>query len=78
MYRLFFLAMVTGLFFASMTTDVHAYLDPVAASFLLQGWISGAVAAVVALRSVRHRIIQMFRPRKVSKHSENNELDTSA
>jgi hypothetical protein len=64
--RLSFLAMVAGLLFVSMTTDVYAYLDPVVGSFLLQGLISGVVAAVVTFRSVRDRIFQIFRARKRS------------
>lgn len=39
----------------------HAYLDPVSATFILQG-IAGAVAAVlVGVRSVRFRIVDFFK-----------------
>jgi hypothetical protein len=67
--RLCFLMMVTGPLFVSTTIDVHAgYLDPVVGSYLLQGLISGVVAAVVTLRSARDRIIKIFRPKKRPKN----------
>jgi hypothetical protein len=75
--RLFFLAVGTGLFL-TMTANAYAYLDPVTGSFILQGLIGSLVAAIATLRSVRQRIVQIFRPRKVSRAPKTDEGNTPA
>lgn len=74
--RLFFPSIVGGLLIAS-TADAMAYLDPVTGSFLLQGLIGGVVAGMVAIRSVRDRVLGMFRSKK-TKPAERDGIDTPA
>jgi hypothetical protein len=54
------------LFLLGMAASANAYIDPVTGSFVLQGAI-GAIAAVLAsFRSVRVKVISLFRRKPVS------------
>jgi hypothetical protein len=57
---------IVGLTLALATWSVpaHAYIDPVTGSFLVQGLIAGVMAIMAGVRSIRQRIVGLFRRRR--------------
>ena len=48
----------------TISTNATAYIDPVTGSFLVQGLIAGVMAVVAGVRSIRERVLNIFRRRK--------------
>jgi len=48
----------------SIAFPAHAYIDPVTGSFVVQGLVAGVMAAIGGVRSIRQRIIRLFRRRR--------------
>lgn len=46
---------------ATLAVPAHAYIDPVTGSFLIQGLVAGVMAVMGGVRSIRQRIIGLFR-----------------
>jgi hypothetical protein len=57
--RLWPLAAALALF-ALQAAPAYAYLDPVSASFVVQGLIAGFVAVLAAVRSFRQKVVSFF------------------
>ena len=48
----------------SLTFPAYAYIDPVTGSFLVQGLVAGVMAVMGGVRSIRQRILGLFRRRR--------------
>jgi len=53
--------MMMLVFTASLAVPAYAYIDPVAGSFLVQGLVAGVMAVMAGVRSIRQRILGLFR-----------------
>lgn len=53
-----------ALVLAAVPAEALAYLDPVTGSYLAQGLIAAVMAVIAGVRSVRERILRLFRRRK--------------
>jgi len=53
-----------GVFAASLATPAYAYIDPVTGSFVVQGIVAGILALSAGVRSIRERIVALFRRRR--------------
>jgi len=69
------LAVSAGLFFVTMATPAHAYIDPVTASIVLQVLVGGIAAGLVAFRQFRDRVLGFFRraPKSVENSTKSDE-----
>jgi hypothetical protein len=48
----------------TLASPAYAYIDPVTGSFLIQGLVAGVMAVMGGVRSIRQRIIGLFRRRR--------------
>jgi len=46
------------------STPAHAYIDPVTGSFVIQGLIAAVMAVVAGVRSIRERVLGLFKRRR--------------
>ncbi len=58
-----YLHLTLGILIAGMAAPAYAYIDPVTGSFVIQGLIAGIMAVVAGVRSIRQRILGLFRRR---------------
>lgn len=64
------IAILASILFFSSVTPAAAYIDPVTGSIVLQALIGGFAAALVAIRSVREKIVNFFRKKPVSEDAK--------
>jgi hypothetical protein len=48
----------------TLASPAQAYIDPVTGSFVIQGLVAGVMAVMGGVRSIRQRIIGLFRRRR--------------
>jgi hypothetical protein len=48
-------------FGATLASNAYAYIDPVTGSFLVQGLVAGVMALMAGVRSIRRRVLGLFR-----------------
>ena len=54
-------SMSLGVIATVVSMPVYAYIDPATGSFLIQGLIAGVMAVVAGVRSIRERVLNLFR-----------------
>ena len=57
-------------FFALFTLPVHAYIDPSAVTYIIQGVAGVLIALGASLTIFRHKIFQLFKGKKADKEEE--------
>ncbi len=57
-------------FFALFTLPVHAYIDPSAVTYIIQGVAGVLIALGAGLTIFRHKIFQLFKGKKADQEEE--------
>jgi hypothetical protein len=70
-----YLAITAAIFFVTMPSPAHAYIDPVTTSIVLQVLVGGVAAGLVAFRQFRDRVLGFFRraPKSLEDSSKSDE-----
>jgi hypothetical protein len=56
--------LVALVFALTLASPAYAYIDPVTGSFVIQGLVAAVMAVMGGVRSIRQRIIGLFRRRR--------------
>ena len=59
-----------GCFFALFTVPVHAYIDPSAVTYIIQGVAGVLIALGAAFTIFRHKIFKLFKGKKKDEKQE--------
>ena len=59
-----------GCFFTLFTLEVHAYIDPSAVTYIIQGVAGVLIALGAALTIFRHKIFKLFKGKKQEEEQE--------
>lgn len=62
-------------FYALFTMPVHAYIDPSAVTYIIQGVAGVLIALGAAFTIFRHKIFQLFKGRKKDSESEEEKIE---
>ena len=64
MKQAFIIGLSGAIILTSSTTPALAYIDPVTGSIIIQTIVGGLAAVAVAMRSVREKILKLFKSKK--------------
>lgn len=62
-------------FYALFTVPVHAYIDPSAVTYIIQGVAGVLIALGAALTIFRHKIFGFFKKKKQGKNLEEDKIE---
>lgn len=64
-----------GCFFALFTIPVHAYIDPSAVTYIIQGVAGVLIALGAAFTIFRHKIFKLFKGKKKDEKREEDKIE---
>ena len=64
-----------GCFFALFTIPVHAYIDPSAVTYIIQGVAGVLIALGAAFTIFRHKIFKLFKGKKKDEKQEEDKIE---
>lgn len=64
-----------GCFFALFTIPVHAYIDPSAVTYIIQGVAGVLIALGAAFTIFRHKIFKLFKGKKKDEKQEEEKIE---
>lgn len=64
-----------GCFFALFTIPVHAYIDPSAVTYIIQGVAGVLIALGAAFTIFRHKIFKFFKGKKKDEKQEEDKIE---
>ncbi len=64
-----------GCFFALFTVPVHAYIDPSAVTYIIQGVAGVLIALGAAFTIFRHKIFKLFKGKKKDEKQEEDKIE---
>lgn len=62
-------------FFALFTMPVHAYIDPSAVTYIIQGVAGVLIALGAAFTIFRHKIFQFFKGKKKTEDAQEEQIE---
>lgn len=62
-------------FFALFTVPVHAYIDPSAVTYIIQGVAGALIALGAAFTIFRHKIFKLFKGKKKDEKQEDDKIE---
>lgn len=64
-----------GCFFSLFTIPVHAYIDPSAVTYIIQGVAGVLIALGAAFTIFRHKIFKLFKGKKKDEKQEEDKIE---
>ena len=64
-----------GCFFVLFTIPVHAYIDPSAVTYIIQGVAGVLIALGAAFTIFRHKIFKLFKGKKKDEKQEEDKIE---